>query len=262
MGFGDNIIATGLAKGAEQRRKRVAFGDGQNIIWDQHSELIFRDNPNIAPPGSECDDGLEWVLFYRGHRGYNTHDRAANRWRWNEKWRCEPGEIYFRPTEQDAGRRYGRGFVLIEPHVEYWKASAKNKDWGFHRYQELAHALCADGHRVVQFNRPGALMLGGAESFKTRDFRDAAAILANALLYIGPEGGLHHAAAAVRTRAVVIFGSWIPPQVTGYDMHTNITAPGDHLGCGALQTCGQCLAALKRLRVGTVHAAAKAILEG
>ena len=35
-------------------------------------------------------------------------------------------------------------------------------------------------------------------------------------LYLGPEGGFAHAAAALSKPGVVIYGGWIPPQVIGY----------------------------------------------
>ena len=92
MGYGDQIIATGIARGSKERGTRVAFGDGKQILWDQHSELIFRGNPNIAPPGSERDHDLEWFKFYRGHRGYNIHDPVRQRWIWNDLWYCQPVE--------------------------------------------------------------------------------------------------------------------------------------------------------------------------
>lgn len=94
MGRGDNIMATGLARGAAARGKRIAFGDGRRIAWDQHSKEIFRGNPNIAPPGSEADPDLEWIDYRTGHRIYNGLDRARRRWIWNMDFRPVPGEFF------------------------------------------------------------------------------------------------------------------------------------------------------------------------
>ena len=41
-------------------------------------------------------------------------------------------------------------------------------------------------------------------------------------LFLGHEGGFAHAAAALSKPAVVIYGGWIPPEVTGYEFHENI----------------------------------------
>jgi hypothetical protein len=38
-----------MARGAAARGKRIAFGDGKKILWDHHSELIFRGKPEYRP---------------------------------------------------------------------------------------------------------------------------------------------------------------------------------------------------------------------
>src|SRR3954469_20507783 len=117
MGLGDNLMASGFAKGAAKRGKRIAFGDGNKILWDQHSEQIFRGNPNIAPPGSEGSSDLEWIPFYKGNRIYNTHDRNKERWIWNYDFKPVPGEMFFHEKELKFAKQFGKGFILIEPHV-------------------------------------------------------------------------------------------------------------------------------------------------
>lgn len=257
MGLGDNLIASGLARGAQARGKRIAFGDGQRIIWDHHSQEIFRGNPNVAVPGSERDPDIEWHPFCRGNRIYNRHDVAGNRWVWNYEFRPIPGEMFFTDAERKAGERAGRGFVLIEPNIPD-KIGARNKDWGFGRYQELADRLKQSGVRVCQFQHgKSGCALAGVDQIGTKDFRDALAVLSNAALYIGPEGGLHHGAAAVGIPAVVMFGAWIPPQVTGYDTHTNI-AVGE--ACGSLSPCPHCKAAMDAITVEQVYESAKGYL--
>lgn len=258
MGIGDQLIATGLAKDAWTKRgKKIAFGDRGRIIWDKHSEEVFRNNPNIAYPGTAKN--LEWVEFYKGHRGYNR--QGDGRWIWNMEWRCSPGEIYLTHGEVAAGRRAGKGFIVIEPNVVAWKGSAANKDWGFNKYQELAKKLIADGHEVVQFaHEKGGPILECVRRIKTSSFRDAIAVLKNSSLYVGAEGGLHHGAAAVGVRGVVLFGGWIPPSVTGYDVHSNIAA-SDRF-CGSFSRCDHCRAAMESIGVDRVYQAAKERLRG
>ncbi len=255
IGLGDQLIATGLARGAKARGKRIAFGDGRRILWDGNSGMIFRGNPNIAPPGSERDSDLEWIRYYKGKRGYNEQARTGSHWIWNLKWRCIPGEMFFSDDEKRIGQRYGRGFVLIEPNVEGWKSNSPNKDWGFDRYQSVADLLTQSGFRVCQFQyaKTGRTLVG-ADRIATQNFRDALAILSCAALYVGPEGGLHHGAAAVSVPGVVIFGGFIPPSVTGYDTHTNIT--GSDTACGNFNTCPHCRDALTAISVNTVAEAA------
>lgn len=252
MGLGDQLLGSGLARGAAARGKRIAFGDGERILWDEHSRMIFAGNPNIAHPGTEKLGNIQWIPFYKGHRIYNT--AGPGHWVWNYEFRAIPGQVYLTNPERVRGARAKKGWVLIEPNVERWKSVAVNKDWGFARYQRVADALRDAGHRVVQFNYGSGAGLMNVETFRTVSFRDALALLANAALYVGPEGGLHHGAAAVGTPAVVLYGGFVPPEVTGYDTHTNLT--GGATACGSLQACAHCQAALDAITVDAVLAAA------
>lgn len=256
MGLGDQLLGTGMARGAKARGKRIAFGDGQRILWDKNSETIFRGNHNIARPGSERDHDIEWVPYYKGHRIYNRQDPGAKRWIWNLEFRPQPGEMFFERMEQRNAARFGGDFVLIEPNVETWKSVAPNKDWGRAKYQAVADALRADGYRIVQFRYDKSdAPLEGVEALRTISFRDALAIMRHAALYIGPEGGLHHGAAAVDVPAVVIFGGFIPPSVTGYDDHTNLTGGAE--ACGSYTRCQHCIDAMAAISVDEVLTAAR-----
>lgn len=249
------MIASGLARDAWKKRGvKIAFGDGSRVIWDQHSHLIFQNNPNIVFPGNERNQKIEWVAFHKGNRGYNS--QGDGYWIWNMEWRCVPGEIYFTHGEVSAGHRHGKGFVVIEPNVVPWKSSAANKRWPLDRYQAVADALIADGVTVVQFENPdGEPMLRNVKPLKTRTFRDACAILKHAGLYLGSEGGMHHAAAAVGIPGVVLFGGFIPPAVTGYATHTNLV--GSDFFCGSFSTCQHCRDAMAAISVDRVYRAVK-----
>lgn len=247
VGIGDQLMATGMARGAAARGRRIAFGDGRRILWDGNSEPIFRGNPNIAPPGSERAPGIDWIAYYKGHRIYNRH--VGGRWVWNHDFRPIAGEVFLTDAELAFGKSAGKGFVVIEPHVPRQKSCAPNKDWGFARYAEVAKRLARDGFDVVQFAH-GEAPLPFARQVATPSFRHALAVLERAALYIGPEGGLHHGAAAMGTAAVVIFGGFIPPAVTGYTGHANLTGGAE--ACGSLRPCRHCREALDRITVDEV----------
>lgn len=255
MGLGDQVMATGMARGAAARGRRIAFGDKRRIRWDSSSEEVFRGNPNIAAPGSEGASDIEWVKYYKGNRIYNVINPTRERWVWNYDFKPVPGEFFFDAGEIIQGRRYGSGFVIIEPHVEEWKAVAPNKDWGRERYQAVCDRLRAAGLYVYQFSYPkSGPPLVGAVPIGTNSFRHASSILANAAIYVGAEGGLHHAAAALGIKAVVLFGGFVPPQVTGYDMHINLT--GGLPACGWLKPCAHCRKAMNAITVEEVTDAA------
>lgn len=254
MGIGDQLIAAGLAKGAAARGKKIAFGNKVQLIWDHHSEQVFRGNPNIAFPGQERGPDVQWIYYYKGRRGYNK--QGAGHWKWNLDWKCTPGEIFLNDAETTAGDRQGKGFIVMEPSVPNWKPSSPNKDWGRSKYQEVANHLIADGHQIIQFTHPkGGPPLRGVKPVPTQNFRDAMAVMRNSSLYIGPEGGLHHGAAAVGIPAVVLFGGFIPPAVTGYDTHTNLV--GSERFCGSFSACRHCFDAMASISVDTVYKAAK-----
>lgn len=258
MGIGDELMASGMAHGAARRGKRIAFGDGRSIRWSYNAREVFRGNPNVAPPGSEGDRDIEWIRYYQGHRIYNAD--AHGRWVWNMKFRPIPGEVFLDDRELAFGAKHGRGFVVIEPELPP-KAQAVNKRWPRERFEEVARRLVGDGVDVVQL-APGktAPLTKGVRVITTPSFRHALAVLGHAALYVGHEGGMHHGAAAVGIPGVVLFGGFIPPQVTGYDTHTNLTGGADRF-CGSLRSCSHCAAAMNAITVDDVYDAALAQLE-
>lgn len=253
MGLGDNIMATGMARGAVARGKRIAFGDGKKLIWDTLSAGIFHGNPNIARPGQERNSNVEWIPFYRGNRLYNK--QGNGRWLWNYDFRPTPGEIFFSHEELHYAEQMRPGFIIIEPNVPIYKSVAPNKEWPAERYEEVAKRLVSAGHVVIQLKHGGKHNLRSASSVHSSNFRKALALLQRASLYIGPEGGMHHGAAAVNVPGVVLFGGFIPPQVTGYDTHTNLVGNATE-ACGSLKKCDHCIAAMQSIEVDEVYEAA------
>ncbi len=253
MGWGDEIVASGLARGARKRGHRIAFGFGGKIRWTPQAHQIFKNNPNVAPPGSERGLGeLRWIPHCAGSR-LNTAGivQGGTRWKWNP-FRPPPGEIFFDGDELSYGASHGDGFVVLEPRTKAcWNG---NKQWPIERHKQVAAELGRRGFRVVQFSGDAPPVEGCGEVIATPSFRKALAVLSHAALYIGAEGGTHHGAAAVGTKAVVIFGGWPDPKSSGYDSHRNLAAPD--AGCGTVKACDHCLKALARITVDEVVNAA------
>lgn len=263
-------MATGFARGAAARGKRIAFGDGQKIVWHKFAEEMFKGNPNIAPPGSEGARDLEWIPHYAGRRVYNSLVQGEGKWRW-VTGRCGvPGEMFFTDREKSWAKGaiqewngHRKRFVVIEPNVPQFKSVAPNKQWRTDWYEEVAAKLKRDGETVVQFTylgRYGAgYKLASAKHFASPSFRLGLAVLSHAALYIGTEGGLHHGAAAVGIPAVVIFGGFISPDVTGYTDHINMFSGGE--ACGSLTPCQHCRDALDAIKSQEVYTAARSLLD-
>src|SRR5262245_54618151 len=254
MGIGDEVMASGFARGAVARGKRIAFGDGKRIIWGPWCKEAFRNNPNIAWQANEAN--IEWKDYYKGHRGYNSADNARRRWIWNYDFKAPIGEFFWDAMEK-ARTMPRRGACLIEPNVPWHKSVSVNKDWGRQNYQRLADLLAFSGWRILQTSH-GKVRLEHVETIQVNSFRDAAAVIASVDLAIVPEGGLHHAAAAVGTNAIVLHGGFTPPAVLGYSMHVNLT--GTNEACGNWDRCLHCRRALDSIEVEHVYVLADATL--
>lgn len=258
MGYGDDIMATGMARGFKERGRRAAFGDGKKIIWGPWSEEMFRHNPNIAKPGDEGAGDLEWVPHYKGSRMYNK--LVDGKWVWNYDFKVRRGEFYFTDMEKEVARNIATGFVFMEPNVPWQKTVASNKDWGEQNYIDVAKALKAMGHKVLQVKHNNSRrLLQDAFLVSPHNFRQVLALLELASLYIGPEGGLHHGAAAVGTDAVVLFGGFIPPEVMGYDGQVCLT--GGAKACGNINPCQHCRDAMNNITVDEVVDRATELLQ-
>jgi ADP-heptose:LPS heptosyltransferase len=250
MGFGDDIMATGFARGAIERGKKIAFGDGRKIIWGPWSAEMFANNPNVATPGQEFAPNVEWLDYYKGHRKYNYQEDG--KWIWNYDFKTVPGQFYFDEAERKLAQDRS-GFVVIEPNVPWQKQVAPNKDWGEENYREVARQLFDRGFNLVQFKHKNSRrIIEGAKLIEQDQFRKAISIMSKAALYLGPEGGMHHAAAAVGIPGVVIFGGFIPPAVTGYRNHINLT--GGVEACGNIKQCVHCMKAMTNITVEEVLA--------
>lgn len=245
MGWGDELIGSGLARGCAAAGKRMAFGTGRRIVWSLESHAIFKGNPNIAPPGSEQDDDLVWCAHYGGNRLYGSY--VSNRWRWRN-FQCVPGEVFLTEEELDVDQDIG---IVIEGRTK----NKPNKQWPVVRYQTVADMLVEQGYTVSQLVGPGQKpLLRGVQRVVTSTFRHALGALSKASLYIGAEGGLHHGAAALGVPAVVLFGGFIGPETTGYASHVNLT--GGAKACGSSWRCSHCKQAMDNISVDEVVSSA------
>src|SRR5215471_9159764 len=183
MGVGDEIMATGFARGAAARGKRIAFGDGRQLVPGPWWDVAFKGNPNIAR--SLAEPNIEWCHYHKGNRIYNK--MGNGRWIWNYDFTAPRGEFFFDAREQVYTIKT-RHAVLIEPNVPWQKSVAPNKDWGLANYQQLAEVLTRRGFVVFQLSH-GKKRLHNVQTVYAPDFRCSVAALAGFNLVICPEGG-------------------------------------------------------------------------
>jgi ADP-heptose:LPS heptosyltransferase len=140
-----------------------------------------------------------------------------------------PPRLYLSPAETDAARRrFPPGYLVICP-VGKATFSANRKEWGFGNFQALKNLL--PGHRFVQIGGIEDPLLDGVADARGLAVRESAAVLGNARLFIGLEGGLMHLAEAVGTPAAIIYGGAIRPELTAYEDHLVFANPVECSPC-------------------------------
>jgi ADP-heptose:LPS heptosyltransferase len=237
LGLGDDLMLSGQARVMQQtdpRKCRPTYRGKANRwspIWDR--------NPRIAALGEQGDFQELPARDMNNMRAYHTA-KTDERWTYNLNFRPDVGEIYFSDEERRLGENRA-DLIVIEPHIK--PGASPNKQWGWSRWQALARLMRKAGFSPSQLGPPGTPRLDGVNLIETMSFRMAAAVLAGARAVVLPEGGLHHAAAALGVPGVVIFGGFTPVELTGYQMHRNL---GASLGeaCGMRRPCAHCAAAM------------------
>lgn len=222
------------AQGRDPRKVRVIY---EKPRWHE----AWQNNPRIA---GEFEKGDFQVLHARvnGLRPYIASKRV-DRWTWHP-YAPPVGELYFGTEESAFGERHA-GHIVIEPNVKAGPGS--NKDWGWEKWADLAQLLRQEfGDRVAQLGPTGTRVMPGVKWIQTFNMRAAAAVLGTAAAAVVPEGAMHHVCAALRTPAVVIFGGFISPGVTGYAGQTSIFT-GSGLGCGMRNRCAHCRKAMHEI---------------
>lgn len=246
MGLGDWIMATSQIRALQESnggRKVLVVGQAGRMMW---SAEVFEGNPRvIRRPEADCD-------ILRNGPGLRPYIAAKHpmRWFW-QKWPIAPGELYLSDSELAFSKIY-HDRVMVEPHT---KVSEGNKSWPWERWQAVVDSL--PEVRFLQVGPFNTRPLRGVE-FVPTTFRQAASLLSVSALFVGSEGALHHAAAALGIPAVVLWSEFISPDITGYPTQRNLRHAGDP--CGARIPCVGCRVSMGLISVDEVVNSIKEIL--
>jgi hypothetical protein len=253
MGAGDEIMAAGQAEHLyRDLNMPVAICDRRgNVRWDS----MWEGNPAIASPAYVAS-GQPYAQITNGVgcRPYIRYPFTAERGMGFTNWKARDciGRIYLTKAELNRGeviRDEVGPFLLLEPDVK--PLSTTNKAWGLDRYRQLVERLPdvtfirAHGDECQHFD--------GVRNIRTQTFREACGVLAASVGYVGNEGGFHHAAAALKKPAVVVFGGFISPKTTGYPTHVNLYDSGTMSPCGRWKPCDHCAEAMAQITVDEVE---------
>lgn len=280
MSYGDRLMAIGDAwkqHQADPLRRKVAIGDGKEIDPGQ-PDLLWGLDFLASADDLAAGTPVSWLHSYPHHRPYVDYAEMRRRLGWrrtlerlgfgltgllghycyNLDYRPTPAPIPLKPEEQALVAEWSqRPFVALEPYI---KADAPpSKQWPVERFAEVARRL-SEEIPVYQISAPDSAALDGIPQIRPRSFREALAYLRAARLYIGPEGGLHHGAAAMGTRGVVVYGGFTSPLITGYGFQVQLTG-GASYACGTRRgLCPHCAEHLGRITVDEVLGEARRLL--
>jgi len=238
MGYGDELIAAGEARllyESDPLRRPVRILDR---LGRPRAHPLWAGNPAIAPP--ERHDTLPAITNGPLARPY-CRAKEPTRWHW-KPYVCRPAQLFFTPAELDFAASQ-QPCVVIEPTIK--ARASPNKDWGFRRWSEFARLAAERGIELTQLGEQAPRLPHVRHWIATPDFRTACAVLGRARAFVGHEGGLHHAAAALGIPAVVIFGGFISPAQTGYASHRNLFTGGRP--CGMRVRCRHCSTAMEAI---------------
>ena len=257
-------MSMGEARALYKRAQRpvlIVGMDGKPVRSDLFAGVPYIVTPSVPIRGMRSTIGFTGqstrLVNGPGMRPYIAA-KSAEKWTW-KAYRPIPAEIVFTAAERAFAEPY-RGMIMLEPSVK--NIGHSNKDWGPISWQQVDSALHAMRGDVaaVQCGPPGTRWLLHTVPVVTDTFRKACAVLSVCRAFVGTEGGLMHAAAAVGTPAVIVFGGFISPKVTGYPMHRNLFT-GTGLGCGVRVDCPHCAAAMARITPKMVLEQLKEILD-
>ena len=255
MGYGDDLMVTGEVKSLQQKYPNSKFivGDGKQSFWSE----IYENNKAIID-SNQIDDykDIVWINNYPNHRPYRVYDKKTHtiKYTWNNTFKAKKGEIFFTNQELDFSTNIydeirkkisNKKIIHIEPNLKL-KKGFMNRDWGFDKWQQVVNGL-KDDFVFFQSSFGKDKILQNVINLHNVNFRKSCALLSNADLFIGIEGGMHHAAAALNKKAVVIFGGFIDPLVTGYGFHNNIYVDIDGSPCGSRVICQHCKDCIKEI---------------
>ena len=258
MGYGDEIMVTGFARIAKKK-----YPDLQIVIGNKKRELIYesiiyKNNPNITKI-DELNHNLNkvWIENYVGNRPYiikTEQDKLT----WDSNFRTIKGDFFFDENEKVQSKK------IINRLETEWESKNKkkfekiiyietsrinksfdgnllgfyNRDWGYENWKKFVDNY-KHKYLFIQSLHPDSKKIDGIYSFKS-NFREACAVMSLSDFYVGWEGGFAHAAAALDKKALVLFGGWIDPQITGYSFHKNLYVNIKGSPCGMQKFCSHC----------------------
>jgi len=233
---------------ADPRHRRVA-------ILDRHNEPrwhpIWQGNPVIAPPAAVASgEDVQRLVNGPDARPYIVYPFTEyTGWTFNTAFHARENRatIYLTLEELQIGltaiETYGQ-FVLIEPWSKH-----PNLTWPFAHWT----ALVAERSDLtfIQHIHKDSKLVPGIRTAIDATFRQACALVAVAEVYVRGESGMLHAAAALNTPSVAIWGGCMDWDVLGdYPLEYGLGIAPPY--CGKWFACEHCTKLMSGITVEMV----------
>ena len=259
MGWGDYIMTTGVV-----RRLKIQNPNLQVLIKEPFNESrqykdIFYKNPYITSLNS-FNKKLPYIKIPRVLAGVNNelNDKII----WKKERVAEVGNLYTKKEEvkfaeesiniifehwKSKNKKMPKGIIFLSDTAKRRVILNKkiinyehyiNKEWGLNKWKVFINIISKD-YILIKTSNSKDNTVEGLYSIIC-DFRTNYSIMQKCDFYIGNEGGLSHLWAITGKKGIVFFGHWIPPNLTGYPFHINITSK-DNYYCGSLKRCKDCM---------------------
>ena len=254
MGWGDTILAAGQAQRLYDEAPDlgpITLLDGAGAIrW----QPIWLNNPAIRQPRSAPPPMVRTLRTGHGYLPYLNYPYSGETgWTFSPTWKASDhrGKIYLTPEEIVLGVTVSDSFgpyILLEP--SGMDRKNRNRCWPSDHWWQLSAVLRSLAPlNVVQLDHPAVDALPNVPRIAHDGFRQACGVLASATLFVGPEGGLAHAAAALGIPSVILWGGCISCDVLGYPEHVNLVFDHPQTPCGSPKPCDHCQLAWSTLSV-------------
>ena len=269
MGWGDYIMASGNVRRIKKSNPKLQVFINNPFNKTFYYENVFKSNPYITQQ-SDIDKNHPSIGINRVEAG--KINKNLNRIIWNNERVSEVGDLY--PTKEELAfsekfmnesynhwvsknKKKPKGIIYTSNTAKKITFSknensrdmvnyrhAINKEWGESKWLQFINNIKND-YLIV---RSASDNNSNLEFVYTAicNFRTVKAIMEKSDLYIGNEGGLSHLWATTRKNGIVFFGHWIPPYLTGYPFHFNVSI-SDRIHCGSLDVCEECLSFYRNL---------------
>jgi len=228
---GDNLLMTpAISEYYEQRKKKVwVLTYFPELFKNNHSVIVFNNHEFeenffkekgfkvFIPYYVSCGDMLtskpHIIKQIAGHFNVLINDDKLK-----PVYRVNKSELYHKKTE--------RPLIVIQSTTANSHYPILNKEWYPERFQEIVYAL-KDQVEFVQLGRSddSKLCQVHTDLRGSTTIREAIGIIASAQLFVGLVGFYMHAARAVNTKSIIIYGGREHPSQSGYPDNINIYTP-------------------------------------